>query len=318
MIDKAKALAEFHATLIDAGLVLNSPPVMDGELHRVPVLGERPGRTGGAYVGHLDNWPAGYVCNWRTGRSECWKASGDYSKVAAGFRYRTTAEQRNARQAKAARIARRQQQAARYAESLYAASHPAQDHPYLALKRVAAHDIRVSKLDRLLIPMRDIDGKLWSLQKIDRNGDKQFSWRGRFLGCFHTLGSPRDGQPLIIVEGYATGATLHEILGLPVLVAFNAGNLEPVASAARLRWPAARIIVAGDHDGDDRTDPIGRPLPNVGKVKAEDAARHAGGIAFLPDFDREDADGTDWNDLARLAGLAAIKRQWAKVLDLQS
>lgn len=314
MYDKAKALQEFHAALLDAGLVLSGPPVMDGELRRVPVQGERPGRKSGAYVGHLDNWPAGYICNWRTGRSEPWKAAGDWSGSAKRYT-RTTAQYRAVREAKEAQIARGHEHAARYAASLYAASSVASEHPYLALKHVSAHSIRVSKLDRLLIPMRDIDGKLWSLQKIDRNGDKQFSWRGRFLGCFHTLGLPRDGAPLLIAEGYATAATLHEILALPVLVAFTAGNLAPVAHAARSRWPAARIIIAGDDDGDNRTDPTGRPLPNVGKLKATEAACQAGDLAVFPDFDSEDADGTDWNDLACLAGTGAVERQWRAALD---
>ena len=42
----------------------------------------------------------------------------------------------------------------------------------------------------------------------------------------------------LIAEGYATAASLHEATGLPVIVAFDAGNLLPVAQAIHKRYPA--------------------------------------------------------------------------------
>ncbi|MFC7556311.1 hypothetical protein ACFQU7_34900 [Pseudoroseomonas wenyumeiae] len=41
----------------------------------------------------------------------------------------------------------------------------------------------------------------------------------------------KPGTPLLVAEGYATGATLHEATRLPVVVAFNAGNLAAAAEA---------------------------------------------------------------------------------------
>ena len=46
-------------------------------------------------------------------------------------------------------------------------------------------------------------------------------------GCYHGIGKP-DGV-LIVFEGYATGASIHEATGQAVALAFNAGNLEAVA-----------------------------------------------------------------------------------------
>ena len=67
---------EFADKLKDMGLVLDGPPVMDGEMHRVPVEGGSPGSRDGAYVGHLDGRPAGYIQNHKTGVSDVWKAKG--------------------------------------------------------------------------------------------------------------------------------------------------------------------------------------------------------------------------------------------------
>jgi phage/plasmid primase-like uncharacterized protein len=118
------------------------------------------------------------------------------------------------------------------------------------------------------------------------------------------------GDTFIIVEGYATGASIHEATGLPVAVAFHAGNLEPAATALRDAHPDARIIIAGDNDHHRprETGPNGRPKPNVGRDAAEKAANAVGGFALLPQFDAEDR-GTDWNDLAAKSA-ASFADQW--------
>ena len=56
-------------------------------------------------------------------------------------------------------------------------------HPYLNDKEVKAYGI-ASDGHRLLIPLRDIEGNLWSIQYIDINGYKQFLKGGRKKGMF--------------------------------------------------------------------------------------------------------------------------------------
>jgi len=51
-------------------------------------------------------------------------------------------------------------------------------------------------------------------------------------GLFHAIGDATLDE-LIICEGYATGASLHEATGFQVLCAMSAGNLLPVAQAVR-------------------------------------------------------------------------------------
>ena len=63
------------------------------------------------------------------------------------------------------------------------------------------------------------------LQKIEADGSKRFQNGGRVAGGHYLIGDVGNGGTLLIAEGFATAATLHEMTDLPVIVAFNAGNL---------------------------------------------------------------------------------------------
>lgn len=95
--------------------------------------------------------------------------------------------------------------------------------PYLERKQVLAYSLRFLG-DAVVVPLRDIEGKLWSLQTINADGSKRFQTGGRKRGCFHTIGQM--GNEVFIAEGYSTAASVHLATGLPVVVAFDAGNLE--------------------------------------------------------------------------------------------
>ena len=178
-------------------------------------------------------------------------------------------------------------------ELLDAATLETGGHAYLVNKRVGAHGI-FSDGFRLLVPMRDIEGKLWNVQRIDPRGNKRFLRGGRVTGLFHRIGRPVD-QTLVVCEGYATGATLHESSGHAVAVAFNCNNLKPVAKALRSKYPEATLIIAADND---------RHTPgNPGVTKANEAALAVGGRVAVPEFP-EGASGTDFNDLAQIAEVA--------------
>jgi putative DNA primase/helicase len=153
------------------------------------------------------------------------------------------------------------------------------------------------------VPVCDIDGALLAAQSITADGRKSITRGASMVGGHHLIGEITPGGRLLIAEGYATGATLHEATGLPVAVALFAGNLDPVAQAYRERFPELRIIVAGDNDHKKERElgADGKPKENVGKAKAEAAALRCGGAALLPPF-KPDQEGSDWNDLAKLFG----------------
>ena len=68
---------------------------------------------------------------------------------------------------------------------------------------------------------------------------------GQRKGAF-LIGNP---DRVLLAEGYATAASLHEATGLPVAVAFDAGNLMPVAQTAKYKagqesWSAPTMIIS--------------------------------------------------------------------------
>lgn len=184
--------------------------------------------------------------------------------------------------------------------------------PYLVRKGVGGHGVRYAPDGWLLVPLRDGMGKLWNLQRIapskpSEGTDKLFLKGGRKSGLWHMLGTvPAGADALILLaEGYATAASLHEAMGLPVAVAFDAGNLAKVAKALHHLWPQALIVVCGDDDQATEA----RTGVNGGRVGAERAAKAVGGVAVYPEGLPEH--GSDFNDLhahhGGAAGLDAVR-----------
>lgn len=148
-----------------------------------------------------------------------------------------------------------------------------------------------------MVPIADFEGKITSFQTIGADGTKSFLKGGKIEGGQHLIGDNDPAKPLYIAEGYATGATIHELTGAAVSVAFNASNLLPVAQAAREQWPDREIIIVGDNDEEltRKTYADGRPMPNIGKEKAEAAARSVGGFAVVSPAG-PGGRSADWND----------------------
>jgi putative DNA primase/helicase len=171
------------------------------------------------------------------------------------------------------------------------------------------------RLDKYLaIPMRDVNGTLWGLQRIYDNGGKFYLTGQRVRGCFHQI--PEDskiqGQPVIyICEGFATGAAIYRATKKMTVIAFDAGNLKSVAQAIRKEAPEVPIVICGDEDQ-------WRPeTGNPGREKAEEAAKAVLGEAVFPRFKDESAKPTDFEDLARAEGLDTVRGQIETVKPLR-
>ena len=199
---------------------------------------------------------------------------------------------------------RRQARARERAAALWQRARPAVDarHPYLVKKQVPAIGLRQWG-DWLVVPVRDGDGALLSLEFLNPEGGKKFLKEGAVEGGHHWLGDPAGARTILVCEGYATGASLRRACGLPVAIAFSGGNLFPVARDLHRRYPEAALVIAGD---DDRYT-----TGNPGRRHAEEAARWVNGAAILPDFAGLDPSRrpTDFNDVQVLGGLAHLKRQ---------
>lgn len=315
---------EFANALEQAGLDLRGKtPVMDGQIHRVPLIGRNGGELDGAYCGFLDERPAGWMQNFSAGEKHTWVATG----------HTLTKEQLEAQRAEIARkreerqrlILEQQQKTAREAHAEWVAYDWASaDNPYLQAKGVQPFGVREDLDGTLLVPVMSVDKELRGLQTISPEGEKRFMYGMEKNGNFHLIADPgkdlskdlAQGE-IILAEGYATGATLHMATEKPVAVAFDAGNLEPVAKKLREKFPNAAITICADNDHKHtRKTPDGVEHWNKGVELAQKAAQEVGGKVVAPIFtDEERAKGlTDFNDLHQSRGLDEVKRQVGLVL----
>lgn len=267
----------------------------------------------------------------------------------AAFRKRLAEDKRRADRARQVEAERA---AARAAEVWRSCSEQGES-DYLVRKGVQAHGLRYSPSGSLLIPMLDTAGKIHGLQVIrskaaQRGGrrlEKEY-WPGGIItkAHFHLIGMV--SSVVLVAEGYATAASLHEATGLPVAVAFDANNLEPVASALRKRYKLARILICADDDeaqkcknrecrgrvwlSDGPDCPhCGQPHKgaNAGTSCASLASMAVNGAWIIPQFADPDArrqqwlekggKASDFNDLHMAEGLHVVRTQIeARLLEL--
>lgn len=171
---------------------------------------------------------------------------------------------------------------------------------YLVQKDVNAYGVRFTDSGALVIPMCDARGTVHGLQFILPVGHPHRAKTGRaktywpaglaVTGHYHVIGNPAAVGVCLVVEGYATGATLHAATDLPVAVAFAANNLQAVGQAI-VRATNAKILICGDDDY--LTD------GNPGQAAARAAALAVDGAWLVPAFpaDRGGEKLTDFNDL---------------------
>ena len=190
--------------------------------------------------------------------------------------------------------------AAKVAAKMLSDSSLCDSHPYLTKKGVKSHGLRVHG-DKLIIPAYAPDGSLTTVQTISPDEEKRFLKGGRKQGSCYPIGNITAGCTPHIVEGYATGASVHEATGQPVVVAFDSGNLLPVAKSISAKYPNLKLIICGDDDAWREGNP--------GKTAALAAAKAVGGQAVFPDFGHDRVEGwTDFNDLHQAQGLEAVRK----------
>jgi len=292
----ADCTAQFSAAIVAAGL---EPPefiTADGALHRFASNGKR-GDVAGWYVMHADGIAAGAFGDHRSGVNETWCADVG-RKLTAAEQQEQRARIVAMRKVREADEAKRHADAASEAGATWSSATPAPaDHPYLARKAIKPHGLRVEGT-HLVVPVR-ANGELVSIQRIAPDGEKRFLSGGRVAGGYFSIGTMEGANALCIVEGVATGATVHEATGLPVAVAFNAGNLLAVSRSMRERFPDLTLIICADDDHATEGNP--------GMTKATEAARSVGGPLAVPNFgsDRPNK-ATDFNDMAQHCGLADV------------
>lgn len=271
-IDREDVLSDFADAMRSYGLVVSETPEADGKWHCAKVMTKAGPRSRGGYILNLDGVPHGYIQNF-VGASGTWRYRG--ARLTREQRVALEAQNRERQAAREQEVRGEQQRiAGRTREVLTKLPRiEGTGHPYLTKKRVTAHGLRVASAATddmcallnqddfrknnatyLVVPGRDMEDRLVTAQAIGPDGFKMFVRDARKKGAFHLIGARRTRElvsayAVLFCEGYATGASLHEATGLPVVVAFDASNLVEVARQFASYLPAKQPkIVCADND----------------------------------------------------------------------
>jgi len=280
----------------------------DGKFHTADIADDPRGRND-ARIKIFPDRQGGIVWNHKSGEQRAFFLNGNAAELKPEQRQRIEAEQRK-RQAKEAA---KRDWAAQRAQAIWQSAQPAPpDFPYLVRKQIQPHSTRLCRWERtitgddgqrrniaidnaLLLPLYDAEGRIRSLQAIfpcqnpDLDRDRDFLPGGGLAGLFWWIGQKT--EDVVVCEGFATAASIHQDTGWRVYMAFTANNLLAVGRIVRQKLPNAGIVFAADNDTHTSDNP--------GLTKAKEAARAVGGGVAVPPIP---GDFNDYSIFLRGAG----------------
>jgi len=268
---------EFINAMLDSIGYAPESLVGDGKLYRFK---DKNGKLNGAYVLHLDNRAAGYFECFKQGIKQTWKMAGNFIPLSDYQRQVFKAQsQKEAEQRKIEETFKHKEAAQKACYIWNKATLAPANHPYLINKRIGIRGARLGRENTLIIPLYNANKEIVNLQFISETGGKRFLSGGLKKGCFYWIGGENTDK-ILIAEGFATAASLHENSGYLAVVAFDAGNLKEVAINVKKLAPEAEVIICADND-----------ISGVGQKAAKEAALAIGGKYLIPE-----TIGHDWND----------------------
>lgn len=290
----------FEDFLLEHGYEPDFPLDDSGRVRRFRAPDEKRGRKSAWYwyVGE-----AGVVGDWRNGEKLHWF---DKDKLRDNHQERRKdriAELHEKSVAKWTREQKEQNAAAEMARKVWdEATIDAYNHPYLETKMIQPNGARLHKNGRaLLVPLYNLKNDLVNLQRIYPDGSKRFLKGGEVMGVAYHIGGV--GRPYIC-EGFATGATIHQVTGASVYCAMNCTNMQDVAIQLRKDSP----IIAADNDYLTR---VGGKLVNPGLNMGMHISKVMRMDLVFPAHMVEEgcAPVIDFNDLMQTAGEKETRRQ---------
>jgi len=296
-------LQEILAEIQARGLQVENPVINGGRLETVPIAGKK-GKPGRYRITERNGNYSAYFKDWTTGQE--WKVpmNGQDGTSPLSLDDRMVrgllAEKEHQDREKA-----RLEAAEKVRANLLNLPDCQDDNPYLKRKTVPSVPGLKTEDGNLVIPIygptpageidygRDPENII-SAQTITPDGEKRFFPGGRTRGGYFPKAGSWTEDTVCVCEGLATGITIWQATGHHVLVAFSGGNLVHVARQVR----GAEVIICGDNDASKPDNP--------GLKYAREAAKATGARLAIPVMP-EGAKGSDFNDLAAVSGLKAVR-----------
>lgn len=269
-----QTIEQFIQAMNEAGIQSPGEIIADSSLHRFTIPGDKSRSDNGWYILHADDPAAGAFGCWKRQINETWSCK-PYQTMTTTDKTAYTAKMEAVRRARESERELKQAECRKWCDATWEKAKDAiNSHPYLKSKGVNSYGLKTFK-DNLLIPVQDTSGTIHGMQFISPDGTKKFKTGTNKTGHFYGIGEAK-GNTICIAEGYATAASVHQATEYPVLAAFDAGNLKPVAEAVHAQYPQLKIIICADND---------QWTPgNPGLTKATEAARAVSGLLAIPTF----------------------------------
>jgi putative DNA primase/helicase len=320
-LGKSTPEEDFTAFLKSEGVLITEAAVMDGKNHYVKMEGNKGSRKSGVYRAYNDENPQGFVMDYREGEPVKWRFSAKKRSLPERRAIEANSYVRSLRRADET-LALRVGVAADSASFYAALPFSEKENEYLVSKGVVTPQNARSvpkgffcKKDTLVLPIVDLDRKIWSLQTIGASGFKMLKKDGLKEGnMIEVQGDYQSSKMVIVAEGYSTALSIAQSIKIPVIAAIDAHNLDPVVRGIMHRHPELKVLVAGDDDHTLELDARGRVKKNVGVDQAIIAGASAGIPPIFP-LQSENRAKADFNDMFVAQGPASVKNHFNGHID---
>jgi putative DNA primase/helicase len=302
MTDQIAAFID-HMRTHDCGPENPDEIVADDTRNRYRLAGDRAKTQNASYQLKIDGdgFAVGWVYSFKQAITHAWhsKSTRKATPEERADWKRKAAEAKKSRDAETKRIA---EAAANKSRRIWDGADKTGTTDYLDNKGTTLNGARISQ-GSVVVPMYAKAG-IVGLQFIADDGAKRFLFGSTKLGSYFPIADRGETMARILIcEGYATACALRRCTGLPVVAAFDSGNLKPVAKILLAKYPDTEFIIAADNDH-EYIKPDGTPY-NSGIYHAQQAALAIGGCRVIAP--PVEAGVTDWDDHARACGDASVR-----------
>jgi len=277
-------VSQFITSIVNAGILpkITSDITPSDTFKRVQTQGDKAGKRSISYWLKVEyDFAYGYARDFKTGCEIRFNSATNNPNITRSDMARINAILKARKAEEEIRTATRQAKIADRAKIKWGKSATIGTTPYIEKKGVDLLSARIYGERNVMVPIYEPQKNgnldLVSWQMIEADGTKRFPFGGKKKGCFHVIGQINPTKPILICEGWATGASLHMATGQAVAVAFDEGNLLPVSKAIRHIYTQTPIIIAADNDeslvGQKSAAKVQKSVTNVSVIMPKKAGQ---------------------------------------------